>query len=259
MAKIRPLRLLSIVAIALVVILTLELILASESKNALSSGVTPIEAFLPRPSKIIMAYFENASVINKELMYTLSRSMIGLLIGMVLAIVIAFAAFLSKGFNAFANPFLQAINSFPIIGFAPLIILVFGQGSNLGIIFISMLLAYFPIYVSVYHAINNIPVGVQELSASLNTSRTNDFLHIRLSEIKSPLVASLKLAFPASIIGATIGEWLGTNHGIGQLVTVSLYRFQPEIMYASLFVLVIVNLVALWVIVALEKRVSPWI
>jgi len=259
MSKLKPLRIISIMATIIIVIIIIELVLASESKHALENGITPLEAFLPRPSKIIMAYIKNAHVINKELLYTLSRSMIGLLAGMILALVIAFVAFLSKGFNTFANPFLQAINSFPIIGFAPLIILVFGQGSNFGIIFISMLLAYFPIYVSVHHAINDIPIGVQELSTSLKTTRTNDFIHIRLGEIKSPLVASLKLAFPASIIGATIGEWLGTSHGIGQLVTVSLYRFQPEIMYASLLVLVIINLLALWIIAILEKRVSPWI
>jgi len=235
-----------------------EVIIANLSLHALKQGATPIEVFLPKPSSVIGAYIENFSHLNEDLFYTLYRSMVGLALGALLAISISFVAFLSTSFDRVATPALQAINAFPIVGFAPLLILIFGQGSDSGIIFLSMLLSYFPIYVSISHAIRNTPKGIQEIAIALGASKYKDFIVIRMSEMKGALISSLRLAFPASVIGATVGEWLGTGRGIGQLVTVSLYRFEPEIMYAALSTLIIVNLLALWLIIRLERKVAPW-
>src|SRR5690606_16386819 len=103
------------------------------------------------------------------------------------------------------------------------------------------------------HAIDSVPLGLRDIAKILDMSKIKEFRFIILPEIRGPILNSLRLAIPASIVGATIGEWLGAQHGIGRLVTISLYQFNAEMMYAALLYVVILNALLLLVLNYLEK------
>jgi ABC-type nitrate/sulfonate/bicarbonate transport system permease component len=243
-----------ILIVVSVLLLSAELLLNWEASIALKESSTPLKLFLPTPSETFSYLVAHTGGLLGELAYTVLRSICGLTMGMALASVFCSCFFFSKKLKNVAEPFLHAINAFPVIGFTPLIILIFGQGSNLGIILISMLIAYFPIYITIQHALKSIPSGIDDISKISDATKIRDFAYIRLPEICTALLASLRLAIPSSIVGATIGEWLGTNNGIGHLTTVSLYRFQPEMMYSAFFLLVLFTSLCLMVINFIEKK-----
>lgn len=229
------------------------------SNQHISAESTSIEAFIPSPYTVFKTISTNWHILLTELGYTLFRAMFGLIIGIVLAVLANAIFFIKPGIKSFAMPISLAINSFPVIGFSPLIILTFGQGSWLGIVFISAMICYFPILTSLDKALSLNAKEFGELGKIWKASKLKIFINIQLPLVMPYVVGSLKMAIPASIVGATLGEWLGTNHGIGRLVVVSLYQLNPGLLYSSLLFLLISSLFITWLSTIIEKKAFPWL
>lgn len=241
-----------------VFILCWQLFIFINNQN-LSVDSTSIEAFIPSPTTVYKTIITNWRVLFTELGYTLFRSIIGLIFASILAVLANIIFFLKPRIKSFLMPISLAINSFPIIGFSPLIILTFGQGSWLGIIFISTLISYFPILISLDKALSINSKEFYELGKIWKASNLKIFTKIQLPLVMPYVVGSLKMAIPASIVGATLGEWLGTNHGIGRLVVISLYQLNPGLLYSSLLFLLVSSLFITWLSIIVEKNAFPWL
>lgn len=221
-------------------------------------GTTSIEAFIPTPLTIVSTLINKHSVIVNEFLYTISRSFVGLFLGLVISVLMNALFWFKPNFRKVIFPISLAINSFPLIGFSPLIIMLFGQGSWLGIVFISTLICYFPILISLENALSSIDSEPQELGKTWGASKSQLYLKIQLPLLLPYLFNSLKLAIPASIIGATLGEWLGSDHGIGRLVIISLYQLDPGTLYACLVLILIFSMLSIHVVSVLKNLIFPW-
>ena len=228
------------------------------SKQRLEQNLTPIETFVATPKTIAEAFVEDGAVIAGQLGVTLVRAGAGLAIGAVLAASLAVLFVIMPVLRTFVFPVSFALNSFPIIGFVPLIVLLFGQGSWLSIIFVSMLISYFPILVTLDHAFRNVDQETVDVLRVLNANKKQVLTKLYIPLALPSFFSSLRLAIPASIIGATVVEWLGTRNGIGQLIVISLYQLRPGLLYASLLSVAFVGIAATWLLIAIEKRLFPW-
>lgn len=230
------------------------------AKNFLQvEGRASIEAFIPSPITVIESLYEYRSILFNELGFTLLRAGLGLILGVSFAVVACAIFFLRPGVRSFAMPLSMAVNSFPIIGFSPLLVLAFGQGSWTSIIFISALISYFPVLVSLDKALSINSKDYLELGKVWKVNNVKVFTHIQLPLVMPYVLNSLKLAIPASIVGVTLGEWLGADHGIGKLVILSLYQLNPGLLYSSLLLLLISSIFFVWLSAWVEKRYFPWL
>lgn len=224
----------------------------------LENNETALEAFIPTPLTIIKTLNNNWHNILTELMYTLRNSFFGFIIGVILAVIFAVIFLFLPFIRNLIFPISFAINSFPVIGFAPAVILIFGQGSYWSIIFISTLICYFPTLISMDTAFRETDKDLIELMHVLNASKLQILFKVRLPMAMPYLFLSMKLAIPASIIGATIGEWLGARHGIGQLITISLYQLKPGLLYASLISITIASTFSILILMGIQYFLFPW-
>jgi NitT/TauT family transport system permease protein len=72
------------------------------------------------------------------------------------------------------------------------------------------------------------------------------------------IIASLHVAFGLSIIGAIVGEFLGAEKGLGLLIANSQNNFNPDGVFAAMFIIAAIALSAEAVIAQLERRVLSW-
>lgn len=219
---------------------------------------TSIEVFVASPHSILIAFEQSSSLITSQLIYTLGRAGAGLLLGIIIAFFMSLLFLIFPSVKHALLPINFAVNSFPVVGFAPLIILAFGQGSWFSIVFISMLISYFPILIALDNAFNNVDKEIIEVMRVFNASRKQLISKIYLPSAIPNFLTSLRLAIPASIIGATIGEWLGTRNGIGQLITISMYQLRPGLLYASLLTVTLVGVLFVGILILIEKRLLRW-
>lgn len=251
-------KIIQLVITILIILVTWQLVLQWVSSLRVLSGQTSLEAFIPLPTSIFKTIVNHWSTITIELGYTLIRSLAGLLVGTSLGFAFAgFLVFMPKLRHIFVSGF-YGINAFPLVGFAPIIILIFGQGSFTGIIFVSALICFFPTFVQMDNAYQKTNKELLEVLTILHASSILKFVKVQVPLALPHLFVALRLSIPAAIVGATLGEWLGTKHGIGQLVTVSLYQLNPSMLYAALFSLTLASLLSVACVSFLEKKLIPW-
>jgi len=228
------------------------------NSHRLENNQTALGAFIPAPLTIVKTFSNDWQNISRELGHTLKKAGLGFVIGVVFAILIASIFLFLPFIRNLVFPLAFAINSFPIVGFAPAIVLIFGQGSFVSIVFISVLICYFPTLISMDTAFRETDKSLLELMEVLNASKWQTLFKIQLPLAMPYLFLSMKLAIPASIIGATIGEWLGARNGIGQLITIALYQLKPGLLYASLISITIVSTLSILVLSTTQYFLFPW-
>lgn len=228
------------------------------SARRISFGMTGLEAFVPSPLTIYKTFATSYPTILRETSVTLERALAGFALGTIFAIIIAILFLIFPLFRTISFPIAMAMNSFPIIGLSPIIILLFGQGSPLSIVLISMLICYFPTLVSLDTAFKETDKELLELMHVFNATKLQIMTKVRLPLALPYLFSSMKLAIPASIIGATMGEWLGSRTGIGQLITISLYQLKPGLLYCSLLTITFASLLGMLVVRLAEHLILPW-
>ncbi|MBU0628641.1 MAG: ABC transporter permease subunit [Nanoarchaeota archaeon] len=222
------------------------------------AGQVSLGAFIPTPLTIATVISAQSRLLFSALSVTLLRAIIGFLFALLFAILNNYIFIAFPKARQFFLPIMLAVNSFPIIGFSPLVILLFGQGSEIGIIFISFLIAYFPILITLDKALKQVSVDILDLAKLWGFSRGETFVRIQFPFALPHLFNSFKLALPASIIGATLGEWLGTSIGIGRIVVLSLYQLEPGLMYSALILITLSSLFGVFLIDLMENIACPW-
>jgi len=246
------------IIVVFVILAAWQIIEDKVSENRLANGETPMEAFIPTPLTILDTYLNDGGMLLSEASHTLLKALIGFILGAILAVIVASLFLIIPGFRNVVFPVFFAINSFPIIGLAPVIILAFGQGSFTSIVFIALLICYFPILISIDTAFKETDNELIEFMKILNASKWQTLIRIRLPIALPYFYLSFKLAIPASIIGAIIGEWLGSRTGIGQIITIALYQLKPGLLYAALLLIVAISSLVILLLTLSERLLFPW-
>jgi len=71
-------------------------------------------------------------------------------------------------------------------------------------------------------------------------------------------IASLHVAFGLAIIGAIVGEFLGAQKGLGLVIATAQNNFNPDGVFAAMFIIAVLALTAEGLIALLERRLLSW-
>ncbi|HVZ54583.1 MAG TPA: ABC transporter permease [Pseudolabrys sp.] len=214
-------------------------------------------AVLPLPGVVLDAFLENWRLILGELKVTLLESVYGFglafLLGIPLAVMITSLPMLNLTFY----PLLIATQALPKVALAPLILVWLGIGieSKLAI---AWLVAFFPVVVDTATGLRATPAEYLDLAASVRANPLQTFTKIRFPAALPFVISGSKVAITLAVIGAVIGEFVGSTEGLGNLLLVANSQVNTALAFAALFALAILGIV-LYVLVALvEFGLSPW-
>jgi NitT/TauT family transport system permease protein len=251
-------KIVSIIVVLIVLGLCWQIVESKANVSRMESGQTGIEAFIPTPLTIFYTFQNQGDIIFVNVLYTIQRALAGFVIGTSFGVAMAIMFLFFPSVRGITFPFAFTMNSFPVVGFAPMIILAFGQGSGISIIFISALICYFPVLINMDSALQSTNRDLLDVTHVLNATPLQELFKLRLPLAMPQLFLSMKLAMPASIIGATIGEWLGTRNGIGQLITIALYQLRPGLLYASLIAVALVSVAFIVLLSLIQSKLLAW-
>jgi NitT/TauT family transport system permease protein len=154
-------------------------------------------------------------------------------------------------------PYLVALQTLPKIAVAPLIIVWAGFGLSSKVI-IAALVAFFPVLVNVIVGLKTIDQSKLELMRSLRASRWQIFRLVTFPNALPFIFAGLDIAIVFSVLGAIVGEFVGAQRGLGNLIL----QFNVTLDIAGVFA-VLILLAALGIVLhlgmqAVERRVIFW-
>jgi ABC-type nitrate/sulfonate/bicarbonate transport system permease component len=97
--------------------------------------------------------------------------------------------------------------------------------------------------------------AIVDVLTTLNASRATILWRAELPSALPALMASARIAVPASILGAVVIEWLVTGEGMGHAILVGVYNADYTVLWAVAAVLTLVSMAAYGLIAMAEHAV----
>jgi NitT/TauT family transport system permease protein len=233
---------------------------------ARSGLVSPL--FFPKASSMFEALWTGLTTtappgavvsgsIRDHLFYTLTN----LGIGLVIACIIGIPAGLLMGGNRYVekilSPYVWALASLPRIALVPLFILFLGFSVKMQITII-VLSSVFPIIINSWAGVKTTDKSLLAAAKVFGANRRELYMKVVLPYTLPFIISGIQQGIGRGLVGVIIAEIFGGSNGLGYLVNRSADTFNSALMYAVLFVLVVVSLSLVQLTRWLEAYVAPW-
>ena len=156
------------------------------------------------------------------------------------------------------TPYLVAANSIPLVAFAPLLILWFGNGMGTKMI-VAALIVYLPVTVSTiagFHAQSTIH---NRLMLSIHANKWQRFWFLELPSAIPGILAGMKIAAPLAVVGAVVGEFMGTGQGLGHLILEANGLLDTPQLFVAIIILAMFGILFYLSTLGLEQLlIGPW-
>jgi putative hydroxymethylpyrimidine transport system permease protein len=154
--------------------------------------------------------------------------------------------------NKTLYPIIVFSQTIPIIALSPIMIMWFGY-TIWAKVAVVILFCFFPIVVSTLEGLNSVDKDLEDVLKSLGGRRGQIFLKLHMRSILPNFLSGFKVAATFSVAGATIGEWLGAEKGLGIYVKRVAGMLQSDSVFAGVLVLSFLGLLLFSIGVLLEK------
>jgi NitT/TauT family transport system permease protein len=212
---------------------------------------------LPPPSAIALVIGERVPLLAQHGWVSTVEIVLGYLLSIVVGIPLALATFLWPAFARSVYPVLVASQAVPKMAVAPLFIVWFGFGL-LPKVLIAFLIAFFPIVISTVVGLAAIEPEKIHLARSMGLGAWATFFKIRLPNALPSIFGGLKIAITLAVVGAVVGEFVGGDAGLGYLLILANGSMDTTLLFAGLFGLTLIGVVAYLLIEVAERLVIRW-
>jgi NitT/TauT family transport system permease protein len=223
----------------------------------LVQGLHVRTVILPSPIEILGALRDSPGYFLHEGAYTLLTTLQGFgiaaVVGVALAVIIVEVPLLDSTVYAL----IIALNSVPKVAIAPLFVIWLGTGSAPKIA-IAALIACFAIVIDTVLGLKSVPKEMLELAHTMRGGRFDVFWRIRLPCALPSMFAGLKVGISLALVGAIVGEFVASDHGLGYVILTAQGTFDTPQIFAANLLLAVIGVVLFGVLALLERRLIPW-
>ena len=211
----------------------------------------------PAPQVVAATLVAKAGVLWANLVPTMIEAVCGFLLGNAVAILIA-ALFVHRKMVELAFfPIIVLLNSVPVVAKAPILVLLLGNGMEPKIA-IAAVICFFPTLVNMVRGLEAVSPQSMELMHVLSASKWDVFTRLRVPTSIPYLFAALKIAASSAVVGAIVGEWIGSQEGIGALIIQATYNFDSALLYATVVCGSTFSVLFFLAIRGLERLCTRW-
>jgi NitT/TauT family transport system permease protein len=218
-------------------------------------GIRPFIA--PAPSAVFAVPVNKFPMLMQNLLPTAIEAISGFIIGNLAAIAIATAFAYKDSLEEAFFPIAVMVNTIPVVAKAPILVLLLGNGMEPKIA-IAALICFFPTLVNMTRGLRDVNPQQLELMHVLSASPREVFIKVRLKNAMPYLFSALKIAASTAVIGAIVGEWIGSTVGIGALIIQATYSFDSPLLYATIVVGSVFSATFFAVISWAERHFLTW-
>ncbi|WP_250503913.1 ABC transporter permease [Caballeronia sp. AZ7_KS35] len=204
----------------------------------------------------IVAWFVTGSVF-RHLYTTLLETMLAFAIGTVLGLGCGLWLALSPFLAVVFDPFIKAMNSMPRLIFAPIFALWFGLGiwSKVAL---GVTLVFFVVFFNVFQGVREVSPTVLSNTRMLGANSRQLMRHVYLPSATSWVFSSLHNAIGIAFVGSVVGEYLGSEKGVGYLILLAEGVFDINSVIAGILVLTVFALVLDTAVSMIEDYLLRW-
>ncbi|MDE0652324.1 MAG: ABC transporter permease subunit [bacterium] len=191
----------------------------------------------PALSEAVAEIGRQGDVIGRSTAETVERALWGYLLGASIAVALAVVALLVPRLEKATYTGSVVVHAVPAIALGP-VINALGFTDHAPSLF-ALMFVYFTILVSAGSGFASGAQYAHDVFSVLGSSKGRRFALLQVPNAIPNLIDGLRVAAPAAVSGAVLGEWFGSERGLGVLLLNSMRNFQVEQLWAVAIVLVL--------------------
>lgn len=212
---------------------------------------------LPPPSRILVEMWESRTDLLRQSVPTIVEIWAGFFVacavGFLLAIPIAYSRFIEETIF----PILVSFQVIPKVALAPLFLIWLGFGI-VPKITVAALISFFPIVVNTVRGLRSVEQEMVQWMRTLGATRREIFFKLSLPWALPYIMAALKVSIALAAVGAIVGEFIGTDRGIGYVLIRATSELKTDLVFAALITLSVIGIISYGIVSAVERWLVPW-
>jgi len=215
--------------------------------------------FVSRPTDIVrrVGSWMSAGTLWAHLSVTLEESLLGLAAGAVLGIGVGFLLARSPMLARVLDPYIRMLNAIPRVVLAPLFLLWFGLGiwSKVAL---AVTLVFFVMFFNTYQGVRDASRVLIDNVRMLGATERQLVRHVLVPSALTWIFSSLHTSLGFAVVGAVVGEYLGSTRGLGYVIAQAEGTFDTTGVFAGMTVLALVVLIVGAGVTRLERWLLRW-
>ncbi|MDB5084596.1 MAG: transporter permease, partial [Bacilli bacterium] len=206
--------------------------------------------FWSQPSEIAKTWWigVQSGQVWQDTLYTFRSTVFGFLIGTFGGSVLGLSFWWSKYYARICEPFIIMFEAMPKLALAPIVVLIFGLGiwSKIAIAFaITVVITT----LTTYTGVRSVDKDLVRMVYSLGANRLQVFTHVIVPSAVPAIISALRINIGLALTGAIVGEYIGSDHGLGRMIFYAGQTYEVSLIWANIFNLSALSML-LYVIVA---------
>jgi NitT/TauT family transport system permease protein len=177
----------------------------------------------------------------------------GVLAGVLFGVLLGQVRFLAD----VLSPYIKVMNAIPRIVLGSIFTVALGLGTSSKVALASVLV-FFVVFFNAFQGVREVDRNFLANARVLGASQLQLVRHVVLPSALTWIIASLHVAFGLAIIGAIVGEFLGSQRGLGDVIANAQNNFNANGVFGAMLIIAVLALTAEGLIGLLERRLLSW-
>jgi NitT/TauT family transport system permease protein len=218
-----------------------------------------MQFFFSTPIDVLSRCFHDlmGGEIWHHLAITLTETFLAFVIGAGGGIIIGFWFARQELLAAVFDPYVKAINALPRVVLAPIFALWFGLGiwSKVAL---GVTLVFFIVFFNVYQGVKEVSPVVLSNARMLGMNERQLMRHVYWPSALSWMFSSLHTSVGFALVGAVVGEYLGSSAGLGYKIQEAEGVFDVTGVFSGMLILTVVVIAVDGLVTLIERRLLVW-
>ena len=212
---------------------------------------------LPPVSEILLTVVQQHEKLAGDALVTAGESVGGFALGSAIGVGLAVVLVLVPVLRRVLVPLLVAVNSVPVVAYAPLALLWFGSGAVSKLVMVTFV-AGFTVFVAALSGFERVDPAAANLLRSFGAGRLGVLWRLRIPTALPLIVAGMRVATVRSVIVAIVTEMLGAYRGLGWTIFQAVLQIDFLLVWAAIVVASAISLIFFGLVGAAGRRVVFW-
>src|SRR5437899_5711089 len=173
----------------------------------------------------------------EQIVVTLEEAVLGFLIGVVFGVVFGVVLGRNRFLADVLGPYIKAANSIPRVVLGPIFAIdlgILGLQSKLAL---AAVMVFFIVFFNAFQGVREVDRNLLANARIMGASQRQLSTAVIIPSALTWIMASLHISFSFALVGAIVGEYLGSTQGIGLMIQTAQGTFNANGVFAAITIL----------------------
>lgn len=211
----------------------------------------PRNVYFVDPWTTVVAFFQGSSELWKMIGVTCAMLVIGYIIAVAFAFLLAGFAAISPVVRSSNLPIVLIVGSIPTVVIVPILLLLLGRGL-VTIVVVIIIVTFLQAYLSLLDGLTAVSPALIDYVKVSGGGILRELRSVRVPAAIPAFVTAARLTLPAALSGVILAEIIATGTGIGSYINFSKAYFNYDQVWAGIFAVLLISAFSYGILTSVE-------